>query len=338
MGPYRVAILGATGAVGQELLKLLAERHFPVSALRLLASPRSHGRSLVYKGKMTPVAAVSEAAFDGVQIAFLTAGSEAAMKWAPVAIEKGSLVVDNSSAWRMEQDVPLVIPEVNWHHVKGHHNYFPVGNCTAIILVMAVAPLRRFGKFRRLVVSSYQAASGSGMRGMHELQEQVRAFAANRDFVTEVFPHPIAFNLFSHNSPINEQGYNEEEWKVIRETRKMLEMPELAIEITCIRVPVLRAHSVSVNVEFDNPAPSVGAVREAIENFPGVALTDDIENNTFPMPSLAADRDDVHIGRIRQDSSNTNAISLFACADQLRKGAALNALQIAEKLVADGRV
>lgn len=333
-----MAILGATGAVGQELLHLLAKRHFPVSALRLLASPRSSGRTLPFKGVNTPVKAVSENEFEGVQIAFFSAGAEAAREWAPAALAKGAVVIDNSSAFRMESDVPLVIPQINWHHAREHHKIFPVGNCTAIILMMSLAPLRRFGRITRVVASSYQSVSGAGARAMQELQEQVRAYAEGRRVEPYVFPHPIAFNLFSHNTQINEQGYNGEEWKVIQETRKTMEMPDLAIDITCVRVPVLRAHSLSINVEFDGPAPSVEAMREAYRSFKGVELVDNREENIFPMPSLAADKDEVLVGRIRQDASKHNAVSLFACGDQLRKGAALNGIEIAERLVSEGRL
>ncbi|MCH8273335.1 MAG: aspartate-semialdehyde dehydrogenase [Armatimonadetes bacterium] len=338
MTHFRAAILGATGAVGQEFLKLLADRHFPISALRLLASARSHGRSLRFKSGMVPVQAVSEAAFDGVQIAFFSAGAGASREWMPVALDEGAVVIDNSSAFRMEPENPLVIPEINWHHVREGHRLFPVGNCTGIILAMALAPLRKFGALRRVVASSYQSASGAGMRGMHELTEQTRAIGEGREPRCEVFPYPIAYNLFSHNTPVNEGGYNQEEWKVIHETRKTLDMPDLAIEITCIRVPVLRAHSIAVNVEFEGPAPSVEAAREAYESAPGMAVVDDREANRFPMPVIAAERDDVLVGRIRADCSNPNAVSLFVCGDQLRKGAALNGIQIAERLIAEGRI
>jgi aspartate-semialdehyde dehydrogenase len=335
---YKVAILGATGAVGQELMSLLAKRHFPVSAMRLLASPRSSGKSFPFRGVNVPVWAVNENSFEGVQIAFFSAGADTALQWAPVAVKNGAVVVDNSSAFRMSPDSPLVIPEINWAHVHEGHKIFPVGNCTAIILMMAIAPLRRFGKFKRLVVSTYQSASGAGARAMDELQQQSRAHVEGTDFPPKVFPHPIAFNLFSHNTPINAQGYNGEEWKVIQETRKTLDAPDLRIEVTCVRVPVMRAHSLSVNVEFDGPAPSVESMREAYCNNEGLDLVDDREHNLFPMPSLAANRDEVLVGRLRQDNSNPNAISLFACGDQLRKGAALNAIQIAERLVAEAMV
>lgn len=338
MRQYRVAILGATGAVGQEFLGLLAKRHFPLSALRLLASPRSSGRSMRYKNTMIPVQAVNENSFDDVQIAFFAAGSEASIDWTGVALSKGAVVIDNSSAHRMDPSVPLIIPEVNWHAVRPEHRLFPVGNCTAILLMMAIAPLRKFGKLKRVVASTYQSVSGAGARAMTELQDQTRAIGEGRNAEPKIFPYPIAMNLFSHNTPINEMGYNGEEWKVIQETRKTLEMPDLAIEVTCIRVPVLRAHSISVNVEFDGPAPSAQAVRETLSTAPGIELVDDREHNRFPMPVSAAGKEAILVGRIREDNSNANALSLFVCGDQLLKGAALNGVQIAERLVAEERV
>lgn len=329
-----MAILGATGAVGQEFLKLFSRRHFPASTIRLLASARSAGKVLQLKNQAIPVQAVSEGAFEGVDIAFFSAGSEASKEWAPIALAKGAVVIDNSGAFRMDPSVPLVIPEINWHKVLPSHRLFPVGNCTAIILMMAIAPLRKFGKIRRVVASSYQSVSGAGARAMEELERQTRELARGEEPTCEVFPNPIAGNLFSHNTRINDEGYNGEEWKVIQETRKTLDMPDLAVEITCIRVPVLRAHSLSINVEFDGPAPAVGAMREAYEAAAGVTLVDDREQNLFPMPVTAAGKDEVLVGRLRQDATNPNAVSLFACGDQLLKGAALNAVQIAEKLVA----
>lgn len=330
---YRVAILGATGAVGQEILKLFARRHFPVSTIRLLASERSSGKVLRFRTNSVPVQAVSKAAFDGVEIAFFSAGSEAAKEWAPIALDAGAVVIDNSSAFRMEPAIPLVVPEINWHKVQPGHRLFPVGNCTAIILMMAIAPFRKFGKIKRVVASTYQSVSGAGARAMMELEAQTRDLADGRTPEPKVFPYPIAGNLFSHNTPINEQGYNQEEWKVIQETRKTLDMPDLAVEVTCVRVPVLRAHSLSINVEFEGPAPAVSALREALEATEGIRVVDDRGANLFPMPSLAAGEEEVLVGRIRQDSTNSHAISLFACGDQLLKGAALNAIQIAEHLV-----
>ena len=333
-----MAILGATGAVGQELLTLLARRHFPTSAVRLLASPRSSGRTLPFRGVNVPVSAVNESLFEDVQIAFFSAGSETAKIWAPIAVAKGAVVIDNSSAFRMDEGVPLVIPEINWHVVEKSHRVFPVGNCTAIILMMAIAPLRKFGKIKRIVASTYQSVSGAGARAMDELQSQMRSIAKGEELSYEVFPQPIACNLFSHNTPINEFGYNGEEWKVIQETRKTMGDPDLNIDVTCIRVPVMRAHSLSINLEFDQKAPEYEEVIEALKSAPGVKVIDDRPLNHFPTPCEAADHDEVLVGRIRNDVSNPNAISMFCSGDQLKKGAALNGIQIAERLVTEGLV
>jgi aspartate-semialdehyde dehydrogenase len=285
-----------------------------------------------------PVSAVSESLFDDVQIAFFSAGAEAAKKWAPVALEKGAVVIDNSSAYRMDDEVPLVIPEINWSSVDKSNRLFPVGNCTAIILMMAIAPLQKFGNLKRVVVSTYQSVSGAGARAMDELATQMNAIARGDQPRAEVFTQPIACNLFSHNTPINEQGYNGEEWKVMQETRKTLGLPDLNIDVTCIRVPVMRAHSLSVNVELDSAAPSVEDIRSVYRETAGVKIVDDRENNLFPTPCEAADCDEVLIGRIRQDVSNPNAISLFCSGDQLKKGAALNGVQIAERLIAENMI
>ena len=317
------------------MLSLLARRHFPTSAVRLLASPRSSGKSLPFRGVNVPVSAVTEGLFDGVQIAFFSAGTEAAKTWAPIALSKGAVVIDNSSAFRLDEGVPLIIPEINWNAVKAEDRLFPVGNCTGIILMMAIAPLQIFGNIRRVVASTYQSVSGAGARAMDELSAQMTAIARGEKPVPEIFPQQIACNLFSHNTPINEAGYNGEEWKVMLETRKTLGLPDLKIDVTCVRVPVMRAHSISVNVELDIPAPNVDAIREVYANTAGVRVMDDREQNHFPTPCEAAETDAVLIGRIRQDVSNPNAISLFCSGDQLKKGAALNAVQIAEKLISE---
>lgn len=317
---------------------LLAKRHFPTSAVRLLASPRSSGRTLPYRGVNVPVSAVSDSLFDHVQIAFFSAGTDTAKTWAPIALGKGAVVIDNSSAFRMDENVPLVIPEINWHVVKKENRLFPVGNCTAIILMMALAPLQQFGNLKRVVVSTYQSVSGAGARAMDELQTQMNAIARGDTPRAEVFPQQIACNLFSHNTPINEQGYNGEEWKVMQETRKTLGLPELKIDVTCIRVPVMRAHSLSVNVELDTTAPNEEEIRSAYAKAKGVRVVDDREHNHFPTPCEATNVDDVLIGRIRRDVSNANAISLFCSGDQLKKGAALNGIQIAERLAAENLI
>lgn len=332
---YSVAVVGATGAVGGEFLRLFEERQFPISSLKLLASERSVGKKLNFKGSELTVEEATPESFEGVDLAFFSAGASRSKLLAPAAIEAGATVIDNSSAFRMDPEVPLVVPEVNGDEIQADRKLFAVPNCTAIILLVAINPLRRLGNIERLIVSTYQSASGGGAGMMRELEGQTRAAldpASNHER-NAAFP-PYAFNLFSHNTPINEHGYNDEEWKVIKESRKILGMPELRLNVTCIRVPVLRAHSESVTVEFDGPAPSVDAIREVLLGARGVRLVDDREANNFPTPVDASGQGDVLVGRIRQDASNPNAISMFIAGDQLLKGAALNAVQIAEELIA----
>ena len=327
-----VAVLGATGAVGQEFLKLFEARHFPVDNLQLLASERSEGRTQIFQGSPIEVRAVRPSSFAGVDIAFFSAGASRSREYAQIATESGAVVIDNSSAFRMDPTVPLVVPEINGHLISKEQKLYANPNCCAIILLMAVAPLRSLGQIERVIVSTYQSASGAGARAMSELEQQTRDVLEGREAKPDVLPHIYAFNLFSHNTPVNEHGYNEEEWKVIQESRKILDMPSLRINVTCIRVPVLRAHSESVTVEFKGSPPTEEAAREALAGFPGVKVIDDRRSNHFPMPLEAAGKYDVLVGRIRRDVSHPSALSLFVAGDQLLKGAALNALQIAENL------
>ena len=333
-----VAVLGATGAVGHEFLSLFETRKFPVRSLRLLASERSAGKRMAFEGTDLRVEEVGPGSFEGIDIAFFSAGASRSRDFAPHALRARATVIDNSSAFRMDPDVPLVVPEINMDAVGPEHRLIANPNCSAIILLMAVAPLRRLGLIERLIVSTYQSASGAGAAAMRELEEQSRAVLEGRTPEPKVMPHIYAFNLFSHNTAINEHGYNDEEWKVINESRKILGMPELRINVTCVRVPVLRAHSESVTVEFAGDAPSEDRVREAVESFPGLRLVDDRAGNVFPMPLAASGQNDVLVGRIRKDVSNSSAISMFIAGDQLLKGAALNAVQIAEKLIEAGRL
>ncbi len=332
-----VAIVGATGAVGAEFLRLFESRHFPVKSVRLLASARSVGKTMPFKGVEVPVEEATTDSFKDIDIAFFSAGASRSKALAPAAIEAGAIVVDNSSAFRMDPQVPLVVPEINLHHIKPEDRLFAVPNCTAIILLVAVNPLQKLGKIDRIIVSTYQSASGGGAAVMSELENQTREVLEGKPAEPKVLPHPYAFNLFSHNTPIGEGGYNEEELKVIAESRKILGLPELKINVTCVRVPVLRAHSESVTIEFDGPAPSEDAVREALKTAPGVRIIDDRDSNTFPMPLTASGQGDVLVGRIRQDISNPHGLSLFIAGDQLLKGAALNAVQIAEAVLARGK-
>ncbi|MES1227183.1 MAG: aspartate-semialdehyde dehydrogenase [Armatimonadota bacterium] len=325
-----VAVLGSTGAVGKEIVSLLESRHWPVEKLSLLASARSAGSTMTFAGK--PVEILDADKFDAstVNVALLSAGSGPSKSMVPRFLEAGSLVIDNSSAFRMVPEIPLVVPEINIDHVRPNDWLIANPNCCAIILLMAVAPLRGLGNIKRIIVSTYQSASGAGAAAMQELHDQTILAAAGENIVPQVFQHQIAFNLFSHNTTVGEDGYNGEEAKVIEESRKILRQPDLGVNVTCVRVPIPRAHSESITVEFADEAPSVEGVREVLSSFPGVRLVDDRQANHFPMPLEASGQGDVLVGRIRQDLSNPKAISLFACGDQLLKGAALNAVQIGE--------
>jgi len=333
---YHVAIAGATGAVGTEFLHVLERHDFPIASLRLLASERSEGKRIRFAGEDLVVQRLTENAFDGVQIAFFSAGASRSRQFAPAAVRAGAVVIDNSSAFRMDPQVPLVVPEINIDDAQHHQGIIANPNCSTIIMLMAVAPLHRRWRAKRVVVSTYQAASGAGAQAMQELLDQTAAVLEGKEVTPRVLPHQIAFNLFSHNSAVNEYGYNEEEWKMIHESRKILHEPGLAITATCVRVPVLRAHSESINIEFAERRPSVDEARQALAECPGVKLVDDRERNHFPMPIEATDREEVLVGRIREDVSNPMAMDLFVSGDQLLKGAALNAVQIAEAMIARG--
>jgi len=333
---YHVAIVGATGAVGTEFLHVLERHDFPIASLRLLASERSEGKRIRFAGEDLVVQRLTENAFEGVQIAFFSAGASRSRQFAPAAVRAGAVVIDNSSAFRMDPQVPLVVPEINIDDAQHHQGIIANPNCSTIIMLMAVAPLHRRWRAKRVVVSTYQAASGAGAQAMQELLDQTAAVLEGKEVTPRVLPHQIAFNLFSHNSAVNEYGYNEEEWKMIHESRKILHDPGLAITATCVRVPVLRAHSESINIEFAERRPSVDEARQALAECPGVKLVDDRERNHFPMPIEATDREEVLVGRIREDVSNPMAMDLFVSGDQLLKGAALNAVQIAEAMIARG--
>ena len=330
---YRVAILGATGAVGTELLTLLAERNFPIAQLKLLASPRSAGQRLPFNGEDLVIEAVNDRAFDDVDLVLASAGGSISKAWASKIVEAGAVMIDNSSAFRMDPNVPLVVPEVNPQAAAQHQGIIANPNCTTILMNVAVFPLHQVQPVRRIIAASYQSASGAGARAMEELKTQARAILDGQKPKPEIFPHPIAFNVFPHNSALNDLGYCEEEMKMVHETRKIFGVSDLRITATCVRVPVLRAHSEAVNLEFDSPF-SVEQAREILRQAPGVKLVEDWRSNYFPMPVEASGQDDVLVGRIRQDLSNPNGLELWLSGDQIRKGAALNAVQIAELLVA----
>jgi aspartate-semialdehyde dehydrogenase len=336
-GGPNVAIVGATGAVGRELLTLLAERDFPCRSLRLLASLRSAGRRFDFRGRDLVVEAVTDRAFDGVDIAFFSAGASISRAFAPAAVAAGALVIDNSSAFRMDADVPLVIPEVNGDALDAikpdRPGIIANPNCSTIIALVAVTPLHRAAGVRRMVVSTYQAASGAGAAWMNELEQQARDYAAGRELTTVTTGRAYLFNVFSHDSPIGPDGYNTEEMKLLRETRKIWNDERVRISAMCVRVPVLRAHCESINLTFDRPL-SEDEAREVLRSAPGVRIVDDREANRFPEPIDATGVDEVLVGRIRADISQdpNMGLDLFIAGDQLRKGAALNAIQIAERL------
>ena len=330
--PLTVAVLGATGAVGQELLALLAERRFPVGEIRLLASPRSAGQLIRWQGRAVEVIAVTAEAFQGVDLVLASAGGSISRQWAPAAAAAGAVVIDNSSAFRLDPAIPLVVPEVNPQSAFAHQGIIANPNCTTILLTLALAPLQARRPIERVVVSTYQSASGAGARAMEELRQLSRTVLDGGDPVSTVLPHSLAFNLFLHNSPLQPNGYCEEELKMVNETRKILGLPDLRLTATCVRVPVLRAHSEAVNIAFLEPFP-VEEARELLAAAAGVELIEDFAMNRFPMPTDVTGRDPVAIGRIRQDISDPCALELWLCGDQIRKGAALNAIQIAELLL-----
>jgi aspartate-semialdehyde dehydrogenase len=329
-----VAIAGVTGAVGAQFIATLDKRRFPVGKLKALASARSAGKTLDFRGQKILIEELTERSFEGVDIALFSAGSSVSRRFSPIAAKAGAVVIDNSSAFRMEANVPLVIPEINAGRIREHKGIIAVPNCSAITALVPLWPIHRNNRIRRLILSTYQAASGAGAAAMEELLESTRASLAGQSYQPKVLPHPYAFNVFNHDTRIDpETGYNEEETKVIRETRKIFEDEAMAIGVTCVRVPVLRAHSQSITFECEKPI-SEADVRAILSDAPGVKIVDDRANNYFPMPRDASGQDDVLVGRIRKDLSDPSghSISMFVAADQLLKGAALNAIQIAELL------
>lgn len=336
MAGLNVAILGASGAVGSELIRLLEERNFPISSVRLLASSRSAGRKVDCLGQEVEIQEVRAEAFDGVDIAFFSAGGSVSRQWAPIAVEKGALVIDNTSAFRLDPEVPLVVPEANAHTIKEHRGLIANPNCSTIILVMAVAPIHRRSPIRRIVVSTYQAVSGAGTRGIQELEDQVRAYVEGRPIKAQVLPvasldkhHQIAFNILPQIDVFDDMDYTKEEWKMVNETRKVLGTQELGVSATTVRVPVFRSHAESINVETSEPL-SLEEVRSLFQEAEGVEVYDDPQALEYPTPLHASGKDPVYIGRLRKDPSHPNAINMFVVGDQIRKGAALNAVQIAE--------
>src|ERR1700732_295489 len=329
-----VAIVGATGAVGVELIRCLEQRAFPLAELRLLASARSAGRTLAFRGQALAVRELDEHSFRGVDLALFSAGSATSKRFAPVAVRAGATVIDNSSAFRMDPAVPLVVPEINPQALRAHSGIISNPNCSAIISITPLWPIHRANRIVRLLLATYQAASGAGAAAMEELRESTRAYLEGRSYIPRVLPHPYAFNLFSHNTRLDPaSGYNEEESKGMRDDGKIFGDPDIRVSATCVRVPVLRAHSVAITFECERPI-TPAQVRELLQTAPGVKLVDDVERNYFPMPQDASGQDPILVGRIRQDLSDPDgrSIALFVAGDQLLKGAALNAVQIAEAL------
>ena len=338
MKKYNVAILGATGAVGQEFLNLIEERNFPFAELKMLASKRSAGKKIQFMGKEYTVEEATEDSFKGVDIA-LFAGGAASKTFAPAAVKAGAVVIDNSSAFRMDPEVPLVVPEVNPEAIANHKGIIANPNCSTIIMVMALKPLYNVSKIKRVVVSTYQAVSGGGKEAMAELEEQVKAINEGRPVVANILPgaslakhYQIAFNLIPQIDVFKDNLYTKEEMKMIDETKKIMNDDSMRITATTIRVPVYRSHAESVNVEFEDEI-SVEKAREVLAAFPGVTLTDNPDEQIYPMPLETSGKNDVDVGRIRKDYSTDNALNFWVCGDQIRKGAALNALQIAEYMI-----
>ena len=332
MKKYTVAVLGATGAVGQEMMNILEERNFPVGKLIPLASARSAGKTLKFKGEDITIQLACDEAFEGVDIVLGAAENDIAKKFAPAIVKAGAVFVDNSSAFRMDPEVPLVVPEVNPEDVKWHKGIISNPNCSTIITVTAVNALNAISPIRAMTASTYQAVSGAGAEGPVELMNEVEALSKGETYEPKVFPYQIAYNLIPQIGGEQFEGYTSEEMKMQNEGRKIMHLPELKVSCTCIRVPVIRRHSISVSCHFDVPV-TVEQVREAIAKAPGCKLVDDLAKKEYPMPLETSGQDIVYVGRIRPDLTDDNGICLWCCGDQVRKGAATNAIQIAELLV-----
>ena len=328
---YHVAIVGVSGAVGQEMLDVLARRHFPVGKLRALGSERSAGRQTAFLGEQLAIERLTEKSFEGVDVALFSAGASVSRQFAPLAVRAGAVVIDNSSAYRMDDAVPLVIPEINGDDAAKHRGIIANPNCTTAVTLMALAPLHRAFGVRRVFAASYQAVSGTGAQAIAELRGQVEALAAGRTVTPEVYPHQIAFNVLPHVDGFLDNGYTREEMKMQHETRRILHLPDFRASVTCVRVPVYRAHSVAVNAEFARPV-SLEKARAALAAAPGLQVVDDPAGKLYPMPLMSSGQDDCAVGRLRLDCALDNGLAFWVSGDQLLKGAALNAVQIAELL------
>jgi aspartate-semialdehyde dehydrogenase len=328
---YKVAIMGVTGAVGTELLSMLEERKFPVDSLKCLASKRSAGKTIQFKGEKIKVEELTHDSFKGIELVLASAGGSISKEFAPSAVKAGAVVVDNTSYFRMDPAIPLVVPEVNPQDIKKHKGIIANPNCSTIIMNLPVYPLHKRWKVKRAVICTYQASSGAGARAMEELKEETRAVLDGKPYTRTIIPQPYAFNLFPHNSKMGPDGYCEEEVKMLKETRKIFHEPEFCLTATCVRVPILRAHSEAVNLEFENE-PDIAEAYEILKKAPGVQVLEDRAANRWPMPIDASGKDPVFVGRLRKDQSRPKTMDLWCVGDQIRKGAALNAVQIAELL------
>ena len=333
----KVAVAGATGAVGNLMVKVLEERAFPVSELRLLASARSIGRTLNFRGREVPVQVLDENSFEGIQLALFSAGGSVSREFAPIAARAGAVVVDNSNAWRMDPKVPLVVPEVNPDAALSHSGIIANPNCSTIQMVVALKPIYDAVGIRRIVVTTFQAVSGTGKRAIEELRTQVQDIVQGREAVRQIYPHQIAFNCFPHIGPFLENGFSEEEMKMVHETRKIFSDPEIRVCATTVRIPVIYGHSESINIETGKPI-SPEEARRLLEAAPGVKVIDDPSRGVYPVPLNAAGADETFVGRIRTDPSVENGLAMWVVADNIRKGAATNAVQIAEILLSRGRL
>ncbi|HVN95007.1 MAG TPA: aspartate-semialdehyde dehydrogenase [Syntrophorhabdaceae bacterium] len=334
MKEYNVAVAGATGAVGNEMIEILGERKFPVKNLKLLASSRSAGKTISFRGTDVKVEELKEDSFKGVDIGLFSPGGSVSLKFAPIAAASGCVVIDNTSAFRMEKDIPLIVPEVNEHAIEGYKNRGIIANpnCSTIQMVVVLKPLHDAAKIKRVVVSTYQAVSGTGKKAIHELEQQVLAIYNNKQIETKVYPYQIAFNCLPHIDSFLDNGYTKEEMKMVNETKKIMEDASIAVTATTVRVPVFYGHSESVNVEFEK-AISPDEARKILKKAPGVKVVDDPSKNKYPLAIQAAGKDETFVGRIRADESVAHGLNMWIVSDNIRKGAALNAVQIAEVLI-----
>ncbi|HEX78083.1 MAG TPA: aspartate-semialdehyde dehydrogenase [Dehalococcoidia bacterium] len=332
MRGYHLAIVGATGLVGQEFIKVLEQRRFPMASVQLFASDRSAGKRMFVNHQEIEVKETSAQSFERVDIALFSAGSEVSLHFSPIAAQSGAVVVDNSAAWRMDPDVPLVVPEVNVEDIKGHKGIIANPNCSTIQMVVALNPLHKVNPIKRLTVATYQSVSGTGAAAMEELTNQTKLILEGHNAIPHVYPHQIAFNLLPEIDVFLDNGYTKEEWKLVEETRKIMHAEDMLISATCVRVPVYIGHSEVVQIEFTHPmAPD--EAREILARAPGVKVLDDPAISLYPQPWAAAGTDEVFVGRIRRDASHANGLVMWIVADNLRKGAALNAVQIAEEMI-----